>query len=265
METMKFKVGDKVRVKSLEWYNSNKNAEGKVYKDGISSIYFTEGMTFWCGKIVQIEKIFGDTYYLVDGSYCHWQDWMFEDEVVTEEKHEDKQLNKTNMETKEMTRKEVTDYLRNTKVLCTSAEQSQEVQKKLFELKYYYPSNERKIKEDAYLFYIYNELLQYGSDFSSWVSNKSRRIDPNEILAIQLKEEKPKFDPTSLKPFDKVLVRYSKKDDWKCSLFSHLNKNEDVICVNVCVYGCWDFCIPYNDETKHLVGTTEDEPELYRI
>ena len=26
----------------------------------------------------------------------------------------------------------------------------------------------------------------------------------------------------------------------------------------------WDMCIPYNDETKHLVGTTEDCPEYYK-
>ena len=31
------------------------------------------------------------------------------------------------------------------------------------------------------------------------------------------------------------------------------------------INGCkWDMCIPYNDETKHLVGTTEDCPEYYK-
>ena len=114
METLKFKVGDKVRVKSLEWYDSNKNAEGKVYKNGISDIHFSEGMTFWCGKIVQIKKIYGDTY-IVDGSFCYWQDWMFEDEVITEEKQEVMETK----ETKVMTKKEVFAYLGSTKILCT--------------------------------------------------------------------------------------------------------------------------------------------------
>ena len=30
---------------------------------------------------------------------------------------------------------------------------------------------------------------------------------------------------------------------------------------------CWNaytYCIPYNDDTKHLVGTTEEAPEYYR-
>ena len=28
--------------------------------------------------------------------------------------------------------------------------------------------------------------------------------------------------------------------------------------------GEYRHCIPYNDETKHLVGTTEEAPEFYR-
>lgn len=26
----------------------------------------------------------------------------------------------------------------------------------------------------------------------------------------------------------------------------------------------YPYCIPYNDETKHLVGTAEEEPEYYK-
>ena len=34
---------------------------------------------------------------------------------------------------------------------------------------------------------------------------------------------------------------------------------------NVCTNGLeWKFCIPYNDDTKHLLCTTEEAPEYYR-
>ena len=70
------------------------------------------------------------------------------------------------------------------------------------------------------------------------------------------------FDPKTLKPFDKVLGRDSNSHIWKCNLFSHIIKNES--CPYKCVGDSYRYCIPYNDETKHLVGTTEDAPEYYR-
>ena len=77
--------------------------------------------------------------------------------------------------------------------------------------------------------------------------------------------KKEKFDPKTLKPFDKVLVSYgvSGESNWKCKLFSHIDNNESTYKYDCCdaLYTC---CIPYNDETKHLVGTTEEAPEYYR-
>lgn len=70
-----------------------------------------------------------------------------------------------------------------------------------------------------------------------------------------------KFDITTLKPFDKVLVRDYKDRDWTCSIFSHLNNGTySFSCINTC-YIC---CIPYNDATKHLLGTTNDCDEYYK-
>ena len=75
--------------------------------------------------------------------------------------------------------------------------------------------------------------------------------------------KKEKFDPKTLQPFDKVVVRYYKKHRWECGLFSSIDSNCDEFRFK-CVGCCYDFCIPYNDETKHLVGTTEEAPEYYR-
>ena len=70
-----------------------------------------------------------------------------------------------------------------------------------------------------------------------------------------------RFDPKTLKPFDKVLVR-DEDCYWTTNLFSHsYNGRNSVIC---CGGYCWKQCIPYNEETKHLVGTTDDCPEFYK-
>lgn len=75
--------------------------------------------------------------------------------------------------------------------------------------------------------------------------------------------KKDRFDPKTLRAFDKVLVKLSNDDVWDADFFSHYNPLEK--CMKyVCVANLAVFCIPYNDETKHLVGTTEEAPEFYR-
>ena len=71
--------------------------------------------------------------------------------------------------------------------------------------------------------------------------------------------KKGKFDPKTLNAFDRVLVRNFKTTKWRCEHFSHF----DVDNYNPCIdSGCsYTFCVPYNDDTKHLVGTTDEAPE----
>ena len=72
--------------------------------------------------------------------------------------------------------------------------------------------------------------------------------------------KKEKFDPKTLKPFDKVLIK--QYDTWFCDLYSYYNENCKLcICSGLNSYLC---CIPYNDDTKHLVGTNDEAPEYYR-
>ena len=77
------------------------------------------------------------------------------------------------------------------------------------------------------------------------------------------KPKQPKFSPKTLQPFDKVLVRNDSKYVWDCHLFSYIKPESEVYksCSLCCGY---IYCIPYNDDTKHLVGTTEEAPEYYR-
>ena len=74
--------------------------------------------------------------------------------------------------------------------------------------------------------------------------------------------KKEKFDPKTLHPFDRVLVRNYKTTKWRCEHFSHFDGDN----YNPCFASCcsYIFCVPYNDETKHLIGTTEEAPKYYR-
>ena len=74
--------------------------------------------------------------------------------------------------------------------------------------------------------------------------------------------DKPKverFDPKTLQPFDKVLIRNVDNGFWNAAFFSYIAGQW----VN-CVGSGTAECIPYNEETKHLVGTKEDCPEFYK-
>ena len=77
--------------------------------------------------------------------------------------------------------------------------------------------------------------------------------------------DKPKmkrFDPKTFQPFDRVLVRDNDDDKWDCDFFSHYD--EDQSYPYICISRLWSQCVPYNGETKHLVGTTDDCPEYYK-
>ena len=79
----------------------------------------------------------------------------------------------------------------------------------------------------------------------------------------KFKSKKPKFDPRTLQPFDKVLTKSLAYGVWQCDFFSNINDNNCYTPYN-CISNVYKQCIPYNDDTKHLVGTTEEAPEYYR-
>ena len=76
--------------------------------------------------------------------------------------------------------------------------------------------------------------------------------------------DKPKverFDPKTFQPFDKVLGRDTNDNCWIALFFGYIGKGSHRA---VCGYFSWTQCIPYNEETKHLVGTSDDCPEYYK-
>ena len=79
-------------------------------------------------------------------------------------------------------------------------------------------------------------------------------------------DKKHRFDPKTLQPFDRVLVRLTKDCIWNATFFSHYDKEVNWGCYPCVTTSCKSYnkCIPYNDETKHLLGTSEEAPEYYR-
>lgn len=74
--------------------------------------------------------------------------------------------------------------------------------------------------------------------------------------------KKDKFDPKTLQPFDKVIAKDLDYYNWSCDLFSFIDKNTNF--PYKCMTTSYQCCIPYNEETKHLIGTTDEAPEYYR-
>ena len=77
---MKYKVGDKVKINSLVWYNKNRNEYSSVVQNGIS---FTYSMSEYCGKtatITEVQMNGENPLYLInlDNGVWNWSDEMFE-------------------------------------------------------------------------------------------------------------------------------------------------------------------------------------------
>ena len=78
-------------------------------------------------------------------------------------------------------------------------------------------------------------------------------------------DKKEKFDPKTLQPFDRVLCQHDNYSIWQCNLFSHIHADYKNLDYPVhCMSNTFMYCIPYNDDTKHLIGTTDEAPEYYR-
>ena len=76
------------------------------------------------------------------------------------------------------------------------------------------------------------------------------------------KPKQPKFDPKKLKPFKKVLARRD-GTTWYADFVS-VSADETLNAPTLMGCNCFVMVVPYNDDTKHLAGTTEEAPEYYR-
>lgn len=89
----------------------------------------------------------------------------------------------------------------------------------------------------------------------SALEKESKAWDSEKKQVVNLK---PKVE---FKPFDKVLCRNSKDDIWEADFFARLTRKEIDYTQSgkyLCVGDLWMYCIPYNEDTKHLLGTTDE-------
>ena len=87
------------------------------------------------------------------------------------------------------------------------------------------------------------------------LAKEGKQWDSEKKMIVDLK---PKVE---FKPFDKVLCRNSKDDTWEADFFARLTRKEIDYTQSgkyLCVGDLWMYCIPYNEETAHLLGTTDD-------
>lgn len=80
--------------------------------------------------------------------------------------------------------------------------------------------------------------------------------DWNKFTAPWYKRDR--FDPKTLQAFDRILTMH--KHIWVGRIVSHIEKNM----IFVTSGGFYDYCVPYNDDTMHLLGTSDEAPEYYR-
>ena len=86
--------------------------------------------------------------------------------------------------------------------------------------------------------------------FFSALANKGKYWDSEKKKVVNLK---PKCE---FKPFDKVLGRNEKDDVWEADFFSNYREKSQY--PFQCIGFNRKYCIPYNEETKHLLGTKNE-------
>jgi hypothetical protein len=90
------------------------------------------------------------------------------------------------------------------------------------------------------------------------IEENGQKWDADKKVLVRIDN---KFDVLTLQPFDKVLIRDNDAQSWRCDFFNSYQKFS--VFPFVTVRGISKQCVPYNDETKHLVTTNQLPPDKY--
>ena len=118
-----------------------------------------------------------------------------------------------------------------------------------------FENNSLYIRKDAHLTKPKDYSMRYATEEEKQqlfdaLAKKDKAWDAEKKQIVDLK---PKCE---FKPFDKVLGRNEKDDVWEAELFSHYREESQY--PFRCIGFGRKYCIPYNEETAHLLGTTDD-------
>ena len=130
--------------------------------------------------------------------------------------------------------------------------------------------NKDEIRANSYIFYnINNNHISFDvldtsiRDSNIHIATDSEKQQLFDALAKKGKawdserkaivDFKPKWIP---KPFDRVITRGYNNDIWTANIFSHMNSCGEYVTIGCA--GGYHYCLPYNDETAHLLGTTDE-------
>ena len=110
----------------------------------------------------------------------------------------------------------------------------------------------KRIRRIVYMLnngYDMNEILSLSKKDDSFMFAEETYAEKKQVVDLKIKWITPK-------PFDRVITRGDNNDIWTANIFSHMNSYGEYVAIG-CVGG-YHYCLPYNDETAHLIGTTDE-------
>lgn len=114
------------------------------------------------------------------------------------------------------------------------------------------------MNEGGYLCCAKNSFKRYATDLEKQqlfdaLAKEGKTWD---VVKKQIVDLKPKWNP---KPFDRVVTRVDDDAIWTANIFSHIDSYGEYNTIG-CVGG-YPYCLPYNEETAKLIGTTKEWKE----
>lgn len=244
--------------------------DGKLYKEGVLCIYPSKSMRDW--EKFSWKK--GDVLISDCGFMCIFKEWASDDYTKFNGCYFDGMPNTETAKYSKVDNNIAYGYIRDIENRCggklnlETLEIEKQLEFKDGDIVVYGKSVAicRRIYKHTLSFYVtLNEMfgLLFADEVESSEEYRFATEEEKLILFDALAKEGKRWDSekkqivdlkpkVELKPFDKVLVRDFGSQAWQVSLFSYKD-SDSYYCCNGCG---WNQCIPYNEKTAHLLGTT---------
>ena len=254
--------------------------DGKLYKEGVLCIYPSKSMRDW--EKFSWKK--GDVLISDCGFMCIFKEWASDDYTKFNGCYFDGMPNTETAKYSKLDNNIAYGYIRDIEIKCGGKLNLETLEIEKSEFK---DGDIIKMTWDKYsAMVIFWEYSNFGKGFDSHVffNIKTKIIEYNihghilqdSILRFATEEEKKQLfsalekegkawdagkkmiidlkQKVEFKPFDKVVVRCSEADRWSIDFFSYKAPN-GYICTGDAWFG---YCLPYNEETAKLIGTTKN-------